>query len=206
MGLYADRLLPHVVDLACGAASTRPLRRRVCAGLRGSVVELGFGTGHNVPYYPSAVTLVDAVEPSDRCWSLAGERLTSSTVEVRRSALDGQRLPFVADSHDCALSTWTLCTIPDAPAALAELRRVLRPGGRLHFVEHGRAFEESVRRRQRRIEPVSKRLLGGCHLSRPIARMVTGAGFELETVEEFYDPSTPKVFGAYVLGVAVSPG
>src|SRR3954469_24709409 len=136
MGLYGDHVLPRIIDVACGMKVTDPLRERACAGLAGDVVEIGFGSGLNVPFYPAAVTQVAAVEPADVGWKLAGKRLRATSVPVRRAGLDGAALPFADDSFDAALSTWTMCTIPDVDAALRELRRVLKPGGKLHFVEH----------------------------------------------------------------------
>ncbi|MFD0267253.1 class I SAM-dependent methyltransferase [Streptomyces sp. NPDC127106] len=207
MGWYADQVVPRIVNAACGARSARPLRRRVCAGLHGEVVEIGFGSGHNVPCYPSAVTGVAAIEPSDVGWRLARDRVRASPVPVRRAGLDGQSLPFEDDVFDTALSTWTLCTVPDAGAALREVRRVLRPGGTLHFVEHGLAPEEdeSVRRWQRRLEPVNKRLLGGCHLTRSTVGMLTAAGFVITALDVFYEEGAPKPMAADSLGVALSP-
>jgi ubiquinone/menaquinone biosynthesis C-methylase UbiE len=204
MGLYADHVLPRVVDVACGLKTARPLRQRVCAGLAGEVVEIGFGSGLNVPYYPKAVTRVAAVEPADLGWKLAQKRLRSARVPVERSGLDGQSLPFPDDSFDTALSTWTMCTIPDVGRALAEVRRVLKPGGTLRFVEHGLAPDEGVQRWQHRLEPVQKRLFGGCHLTRRVPDMLTAAGFEIVELDQFYEDSAPKVVGAESLGVAVS--
>jgi ubiquinone/menaquinone biosynthesis C-methylase UbiE len=176
----------------------------VCEGLAGEVVEIGFGSGLNVPYYPASVTRVAAVEPADVGWRLAAGRIKESTVPIDRAGLDGQSLPFADDSFDAAVSCWTMCTIPDIDAALRELRRVLKPGGTLHFVEHGLAPDERVQRWQHRFEPVQKRLFGGCHLTRPTAEMLTGAGFTISELDRFYEKGAPKIVGAQSLGVAVS--
>ena len=202
MGYYGDSVLPRIVNASCGMKSHEPLRRRVCAGLHGHVVEIGFGSGHNVPFYPPAVAEVIAIEPSDLAWELAAERVAASPVSVQRRGVDGQRLPLDDDSQDTALSTWTMCTIPDITAALGELRRVLRPGGTLHFVEHGLAPDDKVRRWQRRLEPVQKRLFGGCHLTRRIVDLVTEAGFEVVEHDEFYEPGAPKILAAETFGTA----
>jgi SAM-dependent methyltransferase len=205
MGLYGEQVLPRIVNVICGMEVARDQRRRVCAGLAGDVVEIGFGSGHNVPFYPGAVTGVDAVEPADLGWKLAAERVRASAVPVRRSGLDGQRLPFPDDRFDAALSTWTMCTIPDVGAALRELRRVLKPGATLHFVEHGLAPDASVRRWQHRLDPLEQRLFGGCHLTRPITALLEGAGFRIEQLDTYYEKGSPKFLGANSLGVAVSP-
>ena len=204
MGIYNEKVLPRIIDKACGMKSNTVLRQRVCAGLRGDVVELGFGSGLNVAHYPAAVTSVAAIEPADGGWKLAGKRLAEAKVPVERKGLDGQSLPLADDSVDAALSTWTLCTIPDVAAALQELRRVLKPGGTLHFVEHGLAPDAKVQVWQHRLEPLQKRLVGGCHLARPIADLVTGAGFTITESDVFYDKCAPKFVAAMTLGVAVS--
>jgi ubiquinone/menaquinone biosynthesis C-methylase UbiE len=205
MGVYRERVLPRVINVACGVKTAEPVRRRVCEGLAGEVVEIGFGSGLNVPFYPSTITSVSAVEPADQAWKLASKRLESTTVPVERSGLDGQSLPFASNSFDAALSTWTLCTIPDVDTALQELRRVLKPGASLHFVEHGLAPDESVRRWQLRLEPVQKRVFGGCHLTRRIVDLVTAAGFTVTELEVFYEKGAPKFEAAYSLGTALSP-
>ena len=202
MGLYGDRILPRIINVACGMRASDPQRARVCAGLDGEVIEIGFGSGLNIPFYPDSVSRVVAVEPSDLAWKLAAKRLEASTVNVERAWLDAQALPFEDSTFDSALSTWTLCTIPDVEAALAELRRVLRPGGTLHFVEHGLAPDEGVARWQHRLDPIQQRVFGGCHLNRPIADLLTGAGFDLKEVDAFYEEGGPKIFAALTLGVA----
>jgi ubiquinone/menaquinone biosynthesis C-methylase UbiE len=205
MGVYTDRVVPRLIDVACGSRQAARLRRRVCAGLAGTVVEIGFGSGLNVPFYPAAVTRVDAVEPSGTAWRLARKRLAASDVPVLRSGLDGQALPFSDATFDAAVSTWTLCTIPDPDAALREVRRVLRPGGTLRFVEHGLAPDAQVRRWQRRLDPLHRRLAGGCRLTRPIPDLLTRAGFTLTELETFYEDATPRIVGAMSLGTATLP-
>jgi len=204
MGVYQDQVLPHLLNAACGTKQLHELRERVCADLSGEVIEIGFGSGLNVPHYPGTVTQVDAVDPADTSWRMASNRLSQTQVPVRRAAMDGQELPFADGTYDAALSTWTLCTIPDARAALLELHRVLKPGGKLHFLEHGLAPDEKVQRFQRRIEPLHKRVFGGCHVTREIVGLLTAAGFAVTELDVFYGKGAPKYGTASSLGVAAA--
>ena len=205
MGVYGEHVLPRLINVAGDVKVARQQRQRVCKALAGDVVEIGFGSGLNIPFYPAAVDRVSAVEPADVGWKLARKRLEATSIPVQRSGLDGQSLPFADNSFDAALSTWTMCTIPDVEAALRELRRVLKPGGTVHFVEHGLAPDADVRKWQHRLEPVQKRLFGGCHLTRDVSDLLTGAGFEITELDAYYEEGTPRILGANSLGVARSP-
>jgi ubiquinone/menaquinone biosynthesis C-methylase UbiE len=204
MGIYGDKVLPRIINTVCGMKSSNEFRERVCEGLEGRVLEIGFGSGLNVPFYPSGVTSVAAIEPADTAWRLAQKRVVASDIEVERAGLDGQSLPFDDDSFDSAISTWTLCTIPDVHRALTEVRRVLRPGGTLHFVEHGLAPDEKVQRTQNRLNGVQQKLFGGCNLNRPIVALITDAGFTVKDVDVFYEKGAPKFVAADSLGVAIA--
>jgi ubiquinone/menaquinone biosynthesis C-methylase UbiE len=194
MGFYKDQLLPRFQDKVMDRRATRDVRARVCAGLRGDVVEIGFGTGLNTPYYPPEVTKVLAIEPSSVCMGIAEPRIARSSTTVELAGLNGEQLDLPSEAFDAVLSTWTLCTIPNVTNALAELRRVLKPGGWFHFVEHGHAPDPPVARWQRRLEPLNKRLAGGCHLTRKIPEEIEQAGFAVEQLETYYFQGEPKLF------------
>jgi ubiquinone/menaquinone biosynthesis C-methylase UbiE len=201
MGWYVDRVLPRITDVALRGADFTSARARVCAGLEGDVLEVGFGSGRNVPHYPTQVTRVWAVDPATLGRQLAAERVAASPVPVVYVELDGEQLPLDDASVDHVLTTWTLCTIRDVGRALAEMRRVLRPGGSLHFVEHGRAPQPRVARWQDRLTPVQRRVFGGCHLNRPIDALIERAGLRLEKLDNYYARG-PKPFGYMFEGVA----
>jgi ubiquinone/menaquinone biosynthesis C-methylase UbiE len=202
MGIYQEQFLPRFQALVMSRKATRAVRARVCKGLRGDVVEIGFGTGLNAPYYPAEVARVLAVEPSKVCMQLAAPRINRASVAVELAGLNGEHLDLPSASFDAVLSTWTLCTIPDLTMALEEIRRVLKPDGSFHFVEHGHAPDAAVAKWQHRLEPLNKRLAGGCHLTRRIAESIEQAGFALEQLDTYYFKGEPKVFGYTFEGCA----
>ena len=174
--------------------------------LDGDVLEVGFGSGLNVPYYPATVSRVWAVDPATVGRELAAERVAASPVPVEDVGLDGEDLPLDDGAVDHVLTTWTLCTIPDVGRALAEVHRVLRPGGVLHFLEHGRSPDPKVARWQDRLTPVQRRVFGGCHLNRPIDDLVVGSGLEVTELATFYlEGPGPKSFGYMFEGTATKP-
>jgi ubiquinone/menaquinone biosynthesis C-methylase UbiE len=201
MGFYENQVLPRVVDVVLGGKQFAPLRARATSGLDGEVLEVGFGSGRNVPYYPTTVTRVRAVDPATVGRKLAEKRVAASAVPVEYVGLDGEDLPLDEASVDHVLTTWTLCTISDVRRALGEIRRVLRPGGSLHFLEHGRSPDPKVLRWQDRITPIQRRLAGGCHLNRPIDQLLTDAAFDVQRLDNYYVKG-PKPFGYMYEGVA----
>jgi ubiquinone/menaquinone biosynthesis C-methylase UbiE len=181
----------------------RPIRARVAEGLKGEVVEIGFGTGHNLPFLPPDVTHLWAVEPSTRSVQLAKDRIAAAPFPVTVVGLHGEQIPLPDESADAVLCTWSLCTIPDPVAAVREMRRVLRPGGELHFVEHGAAPDPGVRTWQDRLNPVQRRVGGGCNLNRDIAALIEQGGFTMKHLETYYNRGEPKPFGWLFEGRAV---
>jgi ubiquinone/menaquinone biosynthesis C-methylase UbiE len=201
VGFYVDRVLPRITDVALSGKEFAKLRTRVCGRLSGEVLEVGFGSGRNVPHYPPAVERVQAVDPATVGRRLAANRLAATSIPIEFIGLNGEDLPLADASVDHVLTTWTLCTIPDVDRALAEMRRVLRPGGALHFVEHGLSPDAQVARWQDRLNPIQKRVFGGCHLNRPIDRLLENAGLRVAPLEKFYAKG-PKAFGYLFEGVA----
>ncbi len=204
MGFYEDRVLPRVIDKLLGNEAMEQVRRPALVGLHGEVLEVGFGSGPNVALYPPEVTKVFAVDPAVVGRRLAADRVAASPIPIEYVGLDGAALPLGDDTVDCVLSTWTLCTIPDLDAALAEMRRVLRPRGQLHFLEHGLSEDPKIAHRQHRLNPIQNKIAGGCHLDRDIDQLIRGAGFEIDRLKRF-SISGPKTMSSMYCGVAVSP-
>jgi ubiquinone/menaquinone biosynthesis C-methylase UbiE len=204
VGFYGDQVLPRALDLSMRRGVFAQQRAQVTAGLDGEVLEIGVGTGLNIPFYPATVKRVLAVEPGAAARRLAARRAAASAVPVEFIGQDAATLPAADASVDHVLSTWTLCTIPDVGQALAEIRRVLRPGGTLNFAEHGLAPDPAVARWQHRLNPVQRALVGGCHLDRPIQQLITAAGLEVTRLETSY-VAWPRAFSYSYLGIATRP-
>jgi SAM-dependent methyltransferase len=204
MGFYREQVVPRLVDQMCGAVGFDRWRAQAADGLFGRVVEVGFGSGLNVPHYPDGVETVLAVEPARVARRLAEQRIRATQVRVEHVGLDGQAIPLDDASCDAALVTFTLCTVPDPAQVLGEIRRVLRPGGSVHFLEHGLSPDPGVAKWQRRLEPLQRRVADGCHLTRDPSALVEGAGFAMERNEQRYVRG-PKPWCWLTLGLATRP-
>lgn len=204
MGLYERQIVPRFINLVMSRGDLASIRARVASSLDGEVLEVGFGSGLNLPHFPPGVTRVRAVDPATVGRKLAAKRIAASGLPVEYLGLDGQSLDLESGSVDHVLTTWTLCSIPDADRALGEIRRVLRSGGMLHFVEHGRSPDRRVARWQDRLTPLQRRLAGGCHLNRSIDQLVVDSGLELVRLENYYAEG-PRPFGYMFEGIAANP-
>ena len=202
---YERHILPHVIGCACASRPIQRQRAKVVPLASGRVLELGIGGGLNLAFYdPARVESVTGVDPSEGLRQIAGAapRPAGLTVEILEG--EAERLPFDAASFDTITCTFTLCSVRSPQAALSEARRVLKPGGRLLFSEHGLAPDPGTQTWQRRLEPLWSPLAGGCHLTRPITSAIVAAGFAVESVETMYLPNTPKVLGWCEWGAARS--
>jgi ubiquinone/menaquinone biosynthesis C-methylase UbiE len=194
MGIYSRHLRPRLHNLALRTKLTGEVRDRVCAGLTGDVLEIGYGSGLNQPHLPPEVTGVWAIEPSPTALKLSQERRDASPVPVVVAGDDARSLPFPDDRFDAALCTWVLCGIPDAAAALAEMARVLKPGAALHFVEHGLAPDPDVVRWQRRGNRINK-VVAGCVLDNDVVSLLDASPLTVMQLDSWYEERAPKVAG-----------
>jgi ubiquinone/menaquinone biosynthesis C-methylase UbiE len=199
MGLYNERILPHLIAVTMRHGELNPYRARIVGAAEGRVLEIGVGAGANLPFYGPGVSEVFGLDPSARLLEMAEKAGPLHPLEASAEAI-----PLEAASVDTVVTTWTLCSIPDAHAALSEMRRVLKPGGRLLFVEHGLSPDKRVRWLQNRITPVWRRLAGGCHMNRPIDLLIRAAGWKIEKIDKGYlrgpNPATYMYEGHAVQG------
>lgn len=198
---YEQRLLPVFIDKLCGARNLDEFRASTVGTTHGTVLEIGFGSGTNLRFYPAAVTRLLVVEPSARAVELAHKRVAKAPFPVEFIGLDGQSIDLGDDTVDCAVSTFCLCTVPDHNQALRELHRVLKPTGTLHILEHGLADDATVQRWQQRINSTQRKLFGGCNLTRHVPTMLTDNGFEISEQRRWYE-GFPKPHTAFTRAVA----
>ncbi|MGB5949584.1 MAG: class I SAM-dependent methyltransferase [Parvibaculum sp.] len=203
MGLYEKYVVPHIINCACGTKPIRYQRKKVVPLAEGTVLEIGIGTGFNLPYYdPARVKKVIGLDPSEASWKLAGERAKDLPFPVEFIGLPGEQIPLDDKSVDTVLVTFSLCTIPDPVKALEGMRRVLKPGGKLVFCEHGAAPDADVLKWQNRINPVWRTLFGGCNLNRQMPSLIESSGFRITDLQSMYLPSTPRIAGFNYWGMA----
>jgi ubiquinone/menaquinone biosynthesis C-methylase UbiE len=202
MSFFSQVVVPRLCDLLLNKSLLARHRRKLLAGAYGDVVEIGFGTGLNLPYYAKEVHKLTAVDPNPGMHRLAQKRIRQARFEVDQQVLGGERLPFEDDRFDCAVSTFTLCSIEDVAQALREVYRVLKSGGKFLFLEHGLSPEPQVQKWQRRLNGLQVRLANGCHLDRDVKALVAAQSFASVEVEEFYLERTPKTHGYLYRGVA----
>ena len=201
VGLYREHLQPRLLNATMATSAATAIRRRVCAGLAGEVLEIGYGSGLNQPHLPAGVRRVLAVDPSATGFRLSARRRAASPVPVLVIGGDAQALPVPDEHVDAVLSTWNLCAVADPAAALREVRRVLRPGGLFHFVEHGLAPDDGVVRRQRRGNAMNRRV-AGCVLDRDVRALLDGSGLQVLTLSTYYEEGAPKPAGYFYEGRA----
>lgn len=203
MSLYRKHVLPRLIDWSCAGKKVEQQRRKVVPLASGRVLEIGIGSGLNLPFYDSArIEWVIGLDPSAELLAMARRRARQIPFAVRYLTADGENLPLERRSVDTVLVTYTLCSIPDAAAALESMRHALRPGGRLLFCEHGRAPDDAVRRWQRSLNPLWRRIGGGCNLERDIPELIASAGFTVERLDSMYLPHTPRFAGFNYWGIA----
>jgi ubiquinone/menaquinone biosynthesis C-methylase UbiE len=202
MGFYQDWVLPRFLNMMMDDKFMREERKKALGGVSGTVLEVGFGSGLNLPFYPGDVRRLVAVDPSRAGAKLARKRIAEAKFPVEYLPVGGEQISAPDHSFDSVVSTFTLCSIPDPLAALEQMRRVLKPGGKLFLIEHGLSADPKIQKWQRRLDRLNHFVLGGCHLNRDMRRMVAEAGFEFDQVDQYYMQGAPKFAAFMTRGVA----
>ncbi len=202
MGFYTENILPYLLDWSLSDPNLAIHRQEILADVTGKVLELGFGTGLNLPYYPQNIDTVVAVDVSPNVYKLARKRIQSSNITIDNRVLNGENLPMEDHTFDSVVSTFTLCSIPNVGQAIAEVHRVLKPGGKFFFVEHGLSHEPTIQIWQNRLTPIQKAIAGGCHLNRNIKQIVEKK-FDIISLEEKYADNSPKITAYLYKGIAM---
>ena len=202
MGFYDKHILPRCLDKACGIGPITKQREKVVPLAEGMVLEIGIGSGQNLPHYnPNTVTKIIGVDPDEHIWKRSEKRRADCPIEIERIGLSGEDIPLEKNTADSVVVTYSLCTIPDPIKALHEMKRILKPSGKIFFSEHGKAPDDKVHRWQNYIDPIWKKLAGGCHSGRDIPDLFKQAGLSFEDLQESYIPG-PKVLSYNYWGIA----
>jgi len=201
MGLYSNIIFPRFLDYSMKKPMFTKSRKDVLAEVSGEVLEIGFGTGLNLPHYPDHIQKITTVDVSEGVNALAQKRIQDSKITIDNRVLSGESLPMDDESFDSVVSTWTMCSIPNINQALQEMYRVLKTGGRLFFIEHGLSDEPNIQKWQHRLTPIQKKIGEGCHLNRDIKSLIEEQPFEVE-LQQFYMESFPKIAGFMYQGIA----
>ena len=202
MGFYSNLVIPFCIDFAMSGSSLQTYRQNLLADVSGEILEIGFGTGLNLPHYPENVNKITTIDPNPGMKRLARSRIAQSQITVDYKVLNGESLPMNDASFDSVVCTWTLCSIPLVDQVIAEVYRLLKPGGKFFFIEHGLSQDAQIQVWQNRLTPVQKIIADGCHLNRKIGDLV-GQQFTNVTIEQFYAPKLPKVIGYMYQGIGI---
>ncbi|MDJ0724488.1 MAG: class I SAM-dependent methyltransferase [Prochloraceae cyanobacterium] len=201
MSLYSRLILPYLLDLSLSDPISSKYRKQLLSEVSGEVLEIGFGTGLNLAYYPENITKVTTIDPNPGMNRLARKRIQESKITVDNRLLSSEDLPFPDNNFDSIVSTWTLCSIANIDRAIAEIYRVLKPNGKFYFIEHGLSNEAKIQVWQNRLNPIQKAIGDGCHLNRNIKKILENQ-FKSIIIEEFYVENAPKIMGYYYKGIA----
>ena len=202
MGFYSNFVIPYCIDLAMSDSTLSHYRQQLLKNVSGEILEIGFGTGLNLPHYPDWVEKITTVDPNPGMEKLARSRIAASQITVDYQVLNGENLPMADASFDSVVCTWTLCSIPLVDKAIAEIYRLLKPGGKFFFIEHGLSKDPQIQVWQNRLTPIQKIITDGCHLNRNLKCLVEQKFLNV-TIEQFYAPKLPKVIGYMYRGLAI---